>query len=286
MEYQDFYERLGLDRNATPEEIKRAYRKLARRYHPDVSDEADAEARFKDVQEAYDVLGDEEKRRAYDELGNSWQQGQPFEPPPDWQDAFTAADGQRFSDIFDELFGGGRGSSFRNTQHVNLALTLEEAMRGGRFTVHIRKMNADKSGRMRVTETPLEINVPAGVTDGDQLHARTGDGIDVGIGIRLVPHPRFRVQGHDLYTDVHVPAWDAALGGTVNVKTVDGSVNLKIPAGSKSGQKLRVKGKGLKGRRHGDLYAHLQVTAAAPKNDAQRAAWQALRDSYAMREKA
>lgn len=283
MEYKDYYQTLGVERNATTDEIKRAYRRLARKYHPDLNREPDAEDRFKEVQEAYEVLGNPEKRAAYDQLGRR-RPGEDFEPPPDWSESFHFHDTGHagFSRFFEDLFGGGGGfGSFHQQQETSLALTLEEAVRGSRQTLRYQSIEPGPGGRLQQREHTVDVNIPPGVTDGEQLHVQSEKGVDLLVTIRLAPHPRFRVDGYDLYEDIDVAPWDAALGGTIHVPTLDGKVNMKIPAGTVNGQKLRLRGKGINGRRKGNLYAVVRITAPEPQNDEQRRAYRELASAFA-----
>jgi curved DNA-binding protein len=276
MEYKDYYKLLGVSRGASQDEIKKAYRKLARKYHPDVSKEPNAEERFKEVNEAYEVLGDVEKRRAYDDLGGNWRSGQDFRPPPGWEDIFGGVRGGGraapgfgeeggFSDFFETLFGGGRragggrtGGGFQARgadQAARIEITLEQAAHGGSMSVQLG------SGRK------LQVKIPAGVTEGQRIRLAGQGGPGVGGGpsgdlfleVAIRPHPRFRVEGRDIQLDLPVTPWEAALGATVNVPTLGGRVELKIPPGSQSGRRLRLKGRGMPGQPPGDQYVILQI---------------------------
>ncbi|MBK8453412.1 MAG: DnaJ C-terminal domain-containing protein [Thiofilum sp.] len=294
MEYKDYYKILGVERTASEEDIKKAYRKLARKYHPDVSKEADAEARFKEVGEAYEVLKDSEKRSAYDQLGANWKNGQDFRPPPDWGDFgsragsggyYSSSGGSAdFSDFFETLFGGG---GFRNSggfggfgggnaqatkgddQSIKLAIDLEDSLNGAKKTISLRTGN----------EAPrtLTVNIPQGVKAGQKIRlsgqgaaGRAGNG-DLFLEIEFNPHPLFQVSERDLTLKLPITPWEAALGATVPVPLPQGgSVEMKIPANSKSGKKLRLKGKGLAAKSEtGDLYIVLDI--ALPSADTDRA---------------
>jgi curved DNA-binding protein len=281
MEYKDYYKVMGVARDASQDDIKRAYRRLARKYHPDVSKESDAEARFKEVGEAYEVLSDPEKRAAYDTLGPDWQAGQQFRPPPDWQQHFHRGGGREthgfagtadFSDFFESLFGGGgfhraRGG-FRaagEDLRVNVPLSLEEAFRGTTRELSLRQPDSDGGARSRT----LRVKIPAGVTDGQRIRLPGQGGAGIGGGpagdlyaiVQIEPHPHFRFEGRDIYVDLPVAPWEAALGATVKVPTLGGTVDLKIPRGSGAGQRLRLKGRGLPGQPPGDQFVTLQVIA-------------------------
>jgi curved DNA-binding protein len=291
MEFRDYYQVLGVPRSASADEIKKAYRKLARKYHPDVSKEAKAEERFKQVQEAYEVLKDPEKRKAYDQLGANWREGQTFRPPPDWDSVFRArgAQGRRqpfggedveidegeFSDFFSSLFGGGvgggpftRGGARRSragrAQRAVLEIDLEEAFRGATRTLELQSRQ-------------VKVTIPAGVTEGQQLRL-AGQGETVGSGgragdlyleIRIRPHKLFQLDGRDVTVTLPIAPWEAALGATVTVPTLGGPVEMRIPAGSQSGQKLRLRGRGLPGNPAGDQYALLKIVL--PPADSARA---------------
>lgn len=311
MEYKDYYKILGVERGASQEEIKRAFRKLARKYHPDVSKEKDAEARFKEVNEANEVLGDPEKRRAYDQLGSSWRSGQEFRPPPGWEGrtefrhGFGGAGGgaEEFSDFFESLFGGGgpfagggspfggrRGSAFRmpgEDQQAKLLLTLEEAYQGVTRTLSLQVPEADAQGRVTVRNRKLQVKIPAGATEGRQIRL-AGQGSpgmgggprgDLYLTVEIQPHPFYRTEGKDIHLDLPVAPWEAALGAKVTVPTLGGKVDLGIPAGSQSGRTLRLKGRGLPGRPAGDQYVHLKILT--PPADSER-----LRELYRELERA
>ncbi|MEA2272714.1 MAG: curved DNA-binding protein [Solirubrobacteraceae bacterium] len=291
--FRDYYESLGVPRDADADDIRRAYRKLARKYHPDVNKEPDAEDRFKEVSEAYEVLRDPEKRKRYDRFGADWKAGQDvsdaegFRPggrPGGGPSGFSGGfgdgfgdvrvefgDGADFSDFFEGMFGGrGRGrrtsgfdgfSTRGADAEATLELSLEEAAKGGKRRISL----AD--GR------DYEVTIPAGVRDGQRIRlageggkgAGSGPSGDLYFRVRLKPHPRFRVQGRDLYTDLPVTPWEAALGATVEVPTLDGKPKVKVPPGSSSGRKLRLKGQGMPGPKgeRGDLYATVRI--AVPK---------------------
>ena len=295
MKYKDYYKILGVERGAGDEEIKKAYRKLARKYHPDVSKEANAKEKFQEVSEAYETLRDKEKRAAYDSLGSGFRQGQDFRPPPDWFDRFGG--GGRAEDLhgvdLGELFesmgifgraqrrggsaGFGRRSAFPGEDYeVAVRLTLDEAYRGTERTVQL-------DGR------PFTARIPPGATDGQRLRLRGkgGPGMnggppgDVYLQIVLDPHPLFRASGHDLDIDVPLAPWEAALGAAVEVPTLDGRITMKVPPGSRGGQKLRLGGKGLPkpGGGAGDLYAVLSIAVPATLTEAERKLFEELRNT-------
>ncbi|MBN7770928.1 DnaJ domain-containing protein [Marinobacter daepoensis] len=286
MEFKDYYAVLGVSEAAPPEDIKKAYRKLARKYHPDVSKEADASDRFKDVGEAYEVLKDPEKRAEYDQLRKYGAQADgSFQPPPGWQSAsgfggggYTEADARQFSDFFEQMFGGGPrrgfGGGFHQDMrrrgedvHARLALFLEEAFNGCEkqlsFTVH----EPDPQGRLVPRQKTLKVKIPAGMREGQHIRLKGqgapglggGENGDLFIEVELAPHPHFSIEGRDVLVTVPVAPWEAALGATVTVPTVGGKVNVKVPKGTSSGRKLRLKGKGFPGKHPGDQIVVLQV---------------------------
>lgn len=279
MEYKDYYKILEISRQATAEDIKKSYRRLARKYHPDVSKEKNSEEQFKLVQEAYEVLKDSEKRAAYDQLGNNWQQGQSFRPPPGWnfrqggggghtQDFSEGFGGADFSDFFSSLFGGGGFSSAQGggaranpfshqraqpqDQKMLLSISLEEAFEGGQKTIQYRTDQGVQA---------LKIKIPKGILPEQELRlsGKGGQGGDLYLVIDIQPHAFFRLEKQDVYLDLPVTPWEAALGATIAVPTLAGKVELKIPAGIKSGQKLRLKNRGMPGKNQGDQYVVIQI---------------------------
>lgn len=299
MEYRDYYKILGLKRDATQEEIKRTYRKLARKYHPDVSKEKDAEAKFKEVQEANSVLSDPEKRAAYDQLGQR-RPGEQFRPPPDWGRNFefrTGSGGEEadFSDFFANLFGGGSpfgraggqrsggapfgGRGFAPAEgrdhHARIDLPLEEAYRGGTRTLQLQRPQVTSDGRVETRNHELRVNIPAGVTHGQQIRlAGQGEPSPDGRGrpgdlyleVNIPPHPQYQLDGRDVTLTLPVAPWEAALGATVQVPTLGGPVDLRIPPGARAGQRMRLKGRGLPGKHPGDQYVNLKIVLP-PAND-------------------
>lgn len=286
MEYKDYYKILGVERGADAAAIKSAYRRLARKYHPDVNQAADAEDKFKDVQEAYEVLKDDEKRAAYDELGANWQAGQNFRPPPGWhQHAHfqQAGDGAGFSDFFRNLFGeagfhfdDGFGTDFggprqqRAPQTASLRISLEEAFAGGSKTIKL-----DPGSKQ------LKVTIPKGVKDGQQIRlAGQAHGADLYLRLEIEPHSRFRLDGKDIHLDLPLTPWEAALGGKVQVPTLGGTIELKIPPGAKTGQKMRLRGRGMPGSPAGDQLLHLQIQTPPATSDAQRALYEQMAQSF------
>ncbi|OZG75165.1 cytochrome C biogenesis protein [Hahella sp. CCB-MM4] len=296
MEYKDYYKILGVKESASAEEIKKSYRKLARKYHPDVSKETDAETRFKELGEAYEVLKDPEKRAEYDQLRKmgAFSRDGNFQPPPGWESAshfssggFTDADPQHFSDFFEAIFGhsgtahrryshGGRQYGFQmrgDDIHHKLPLFLEEAYSGGSKQITVNIPEVDERGMISHKRKTLNVKIPAGMTSGQHIRLR-GQGApgiggaengDLFLEIELAPHPVFSVQGSDILISLPITPWEAALGAQVVVPTLSGKVNLKIPKGAVQGQKLRLKGKGLKGTAQGDQIVILQI-AVPPKH--------------------
>jgi len=295
MEFRDYYKILGVERSASADQIKIAYRRLARKYHPDVSKEPDAEARFKEMQEAYEVLRDPEKRAAYDQLGSEWKSGQSFHPPPDWGSGFefsgrpaggragrrqagaTAGAGthpeEDFSDFFSSLFGGGSpfagatGRGGGRDHHARIDITLEEAYRGTSRTLELRRPEVKPDGSVELRSHTVRVTVPAGVTEGQlirlagQGESATGGGSagDLYLEVHIHPHRSFTLENRDVTLTFPVAPWEAALGASVTVPTLGGPVEMRIPAGAQSGQKLRLRGRGLPGQAPGDQYVQLKV---------------------------
>jgi len=302
MQYKDYYKILGVTRDASADAIKKAYRLLARKYHPDVSKEADAEEKFKEVAEAYEVLKDPEKRSAYDQLG-TWQPGQDFRPPPDWQRHahgfhFQTGDtgaGFDFSDFFSELFGGAAAGGRRDQGFVargqdveaTVELTLQQALHGTETSFQLAVPETDASGHFRRVARQVKARIPRGVSDGQTMRVpgKGGRGFggapdgDLYLKIRFRPHPLLRPVEHDLYIEVPVAPWEAALGATVDIPTLEGHARLRIPAGGRAGQKLRLSGKGLPkpgGHGFGDLFAVLQVVVPGTLTDQEKALFEEL----------
>jgi curved DNA-binding protein len=298
MKYKDYYAMLGVPRDAKAEDIKRAYRRLARKYHPDVSKERNAEERIKEINEAYEVLKDAQKRHAYDQLGADWQAGQDFTPPPGWEHrAWSFGRGgfseAQFSDFFDALFGGlgveadvraSRAHGRRgfdvtgDDEHASIAVTLEEAYHGSHRMIDVRIPAHDEHGRLSTRIRSLRVNIPRGVTAGKQIRltGQGGRGLgaappgDLYLTIQLLPHPVYRAEGRDIHMRLPVAPWEAALGAAVTVPTLGGKVELKVPAGSQTGRRLRLRGRGLPGTPPGDQYVELQIVVPVPQSPAQR----------------
>jgi len=299
MEYKDYYKILGVARDASQDDIKRAYRKLARKYHPDVNKDPEAELRFKEIGEAYEVLKDKEKRAAYDQFGSNWKAGQDFKPPPGWE--FREFTGSRrssgaaphgFSDFFETLFGGGRTRSspdpfsFFDERFVDrgrdirakLTITLEESYRGSRKTITLNR-NVVRGGGLQGESTSLQVTIPQGILEGQQIRLEgqgdvaTENGIrgDLFLEIVFAPHPLFTVNQRDVTMTLPVAPWEAALGAVLKVPTLGGPVDLKLPAGSQTGRKLRLKGRGISSRdQTGDQYVIIEVHIPKAETPRQR----------------
>lgn len=285
-EYKDYYKIMGVPRDVSQDELKRVYRRLARKYHPDVSKEKDAEARFKEVQEAYEVLKDPQKRAAYDQLGSNWRQGQEFRPPPDWGKNFEFStvfgDEGGFSDFFSSLFGnaaragrtrgaGARGFSMAGDDQVaTIEIDLEDSFRGGSQTIEIKASPRGPARKLKVT-------IPQGIVEGQRIRlaGQGSPGIgggppgDLYLEVRFRKHRLFQVDGRDVTLTLPVAPWEATLGATVPTPTLGGPVDLRIPANAKSGQRLRLKGRGLPGPTPGDQYVVLKIVL--PPADSPRA---------------
>lgn len=285
MQFRDYYETLGVPREATAEEIKKAFRKQARKYHPDISKEADAEARMKEVNEAYTVLSDPEKRAAYDQLGRNYQSGQDFRPPPDWDAGFEfsgrgfSSEGADFSDFFSELFGrmgngrrgfgagGGHHRARGEDHHAKIVLDIEDSLHGASRQITLRVPKIDAQGRTLLENRTLNVRIPKGVREGQVIRLAGqgtpgfGGGLagDLLLEVHFRPHDRLRVEGRNLHLELPVAPWEAALGAIVPVELPAGSLQVRIPAGAQSGRQLRVRGKGLPGNPPGDLLLDIQV---------------------------
>jgi curved DNA-binding protein len=296
VDFKDYYKIMGVKRDATQDEIKRSYRKLARKYHPDVSKHTDAETRFKEIGEAYEVLKDPEKRAAYDQLGANWKAGQDFRPPPDWDAGFefsgggyTRPDSPDYSDFFESLFGHGFGSAPRaggqggfhargEDHHAKVLIDLEEAYHGAAKTIVLHSPELDAAGHVTTREHSLNVKIPKGIRQGQKIRL-SGQGApgfgggatgDLYLEIEFNQHKLYRVEGRDLYLDLPVAPWEAALGATIKTPTPAGPVDLKIPAGSSSERKLRLKGRGIPGNPPGDIYVIPQITLPSADSDQAR----------------
>ncbi len=319
VEFKDYYQTLGVERGASQEEIQKAYRKLARKYHPDVSKEENAEDRFKEISEAYEVLKDSEKRQKYDQFGSAWKQArQTGRTPPGFEgfrfdfggpgggpsggfrfegdpSAFSGMGGSGFSDFFEALFGGQRGARGpagrggfggagrgigRGADHeASIALALEEAARGGKREIGLSDPATGGTKN-------LAVNIPPGVKPGSKIRLQGqgspgpggGPAGDLYLKVEVLPHPELRLDGHDLHATVPVTPWDAALGGRAEVPTLDGPLTIKVPAGSSSGRRIRLKGKGFPRRKGeaGDLFAELRILVPESLSDEERELFEKL----------
>jgi len=307
MEFKDYYKILGVPRNAAQDEIKRAYRRLARKYHPDVSKEADAEVHFKEVGEAYEVLKDPEKRAAYDQFGEQWKAGQEFKPPPNWDAGFEFkgggfTDATDFSDFFETLFGrtvqGGRRSGGLRAKgedhHAKIAISLDDAFQGATRMITLKIPGLDTDGRVVIQTHSINVKIPKGVAEGQRIRL-TGQGLpglgggprgDLFLEVAFQHHPWFHAQQRDIYLELPVTPWEAALGETVTVPTLGGKVELKIPPGSQSGNQLRLKGRGLPGKPPGDQYVVLRVVTPKADTPAARALYQKMAELIPMNPRA
>lgn len=302
MEFKDYYKILGLARDAAQDDVKRAYRRLARKYHPDVSKEPDAEERFKELSEAYEALKDPEKRAAYDSLlaGGRWQEGQEFRPPPDWGSGFEfrggfddAAAAAQFSDFFASLFGGaarrprGRAGMHGEDHHARIEVGVEEAYRGAARTITLQVPQSDEQGRVTLHPHRLNVKIPAGVIEGQRIRLAGQGGPGLGSGaagdlyleVAFGTHPFYQVDGRDIYVNLPVTPWEAALGAKVKTPTLGGAVDLSIPAGTQSGQRLRLKGRGLPGKPPGDQYVVIQIHVAPARDEEQRRLYRQLAEA-------
>jgi curved DNA-binding protein len=316
MEFKDYYTIMGVPREATPDDIKRAYRKLSRKYHPDVSKEKNAEARFKELGEAYEVLKDPEKRAAYDQLGANWKEGQDFRPPPGWNAGaehagrgapwqFDTGDAGDHSDFFDTLFrqgfgsAGGRrasqGSGRRTTfsapgedRHAKIQIDLEDSYAGATRTLSLRVPEMSDQGHVIPREHQITFTVPKGIRAGQHIRLAgqgapgVGEGAagDLYLEVEFRPHPLYRVDKHDVYLDLPIAPWEAALGAEIEAPTPTGRVEVKVPAGSATGKKLRLKGRGLPGVTPGDFYFVLQILVPAADTDSAKAFYESMAKQF------
>ncbi len=316
VKYKDYYEILGVDRNASQEEIQRAYRKLARKYHPDINKEAGAEDKFKEINEAYEALKDPEKRKKYDQLGSDWEAGQDFRPPPGWDVHFDFRGGPRtrrqtwstsgmgdFSDFFESLFGGRGGfqrgfygpeqeGAFTSAQRgadeeATLRLSLEEAYSGGKKSISLQYQTPSPGGAPSSQEKRFEVNIPPGILPGQKIRlagqgapGSGGDRGDLYLRVEIEPHPRYRLEGRNLVADLSVTPWEAALGASVDMSFISGRLTLKVPAAAQSGQKLRLKNKGMPNRvgQPGDLYAVIQIKVPKKLSEKEKSLFEELKE--------
>ena len=287
VQYKDYYKILGVSRDAKPDDIRKAYRKLAKQYHPDVSKEKDAEEKYKEINEAYEVLKDPEKRQKYDTLGMNWQSGQDFTPPPGWQHVEFGGDMGGFSDFFQTIFGGGgqnfggfqdifsNASKYRQPMHrdseVSVTLSLEDVVKGGLHNFVLSGSNGKRN---------IKVNLPKGMTEGSQikLPGKSDTGGDIYVNIHIEPHKIFEISGYDLTRELKISVFDAVLGKDMSVGTLSGEVMIKMPPGIQDGQKLRIRGKGMPKRdgTNGDLYVRVKVEIPRHLTQKQKDLWQEL----------
>ena len=318
MEFRDYYKVLGVERTASADAIRKAYRRLAHKYHPDVSKEANAEARFKEMQEAYEVLKDPEKRAAYDQLGSQWKAGEQFRPPPDWGSGFEfSGDGraragrsrgrgagprgfgageggglgeQDFSEFFSSLFGGGspfaaEGRRPGRDHHARIEIDLEEAFRGTTRMLELKRPELKPDGTLELRNHTVRVTIPPGVTTGQLIRlagqgepaSGRGSAGDLYLETHIRPHRLFQVDGRDVTLTLPVAPWEAALGASVTVPTLGGPVEVQIPPGSQSGQKLRLRGRGLPGKPAGDQFVQLKVVLPPGTSPEAKALYEEMR---------
>ncbi len=325
VEYKDYYKLLGVSKTSSKEEISKAFKKLARKYHPDLNpNDPDAEKKFKEINEAHDVLKDPEKRKLYDSLGPNWKEGQNFQPPPGFENMhFGGGGGQGFgeagfSDFFETIFGGGFGGGFsgqgaRFTRQgpgggfsggpfgggagmsrkgrdaeVEIELGLEEAYHGGKKSISLQEQVPTPGGMPQVRTKTLEVNIPKGIKDGSKIRLSGqgnpgmggGPAGDLYLKIRIAGHPNYKVDGTTITYDLPLAPWEAVLGAKIRVPTLDGAVEMNLPAGISSGQKMRIKGKGLgSGAKQGDQM--VQVVIKSPKNisDTEKELWEKIAET-------
>lgn len=294
MDYKDYYKALGLARDASDADIKKAFRKLARKYHPDINAGAEAEEKFKEVNEAYEVLKDPERRAAYDQLGKEPPQGQGrYQPPPGWDSGFSFSQGgpqddTGFSDFFETLFrgggvGGGGGPAGGRPprqgadSHARIEIAIEDAYRGAERRLSLRAPVLGPGGSVTIQDRTISVRVPKGIAEGQHIRLAgqgapgTGGAGDLFLEVSFAPHPVYHPDGRDLYLDLPIAPWEAALGGQVVMPTPGGKVDLRIPANARTGQKLRLKGKGLPGNPAGDIFATLKIVNPKVETEEARA---------------
>ncbi|TLZ36872.1 MAG: J domain-containing protein [Gammaproteobacteria bacterium] len=318
MEFRDYYKVLGVERTASADAIRKAYRRLAHKYHPDVSKEPNAEARFKEMQEAYEVLKDPEKRAAYDQLGSQWKAGEQFRPPPDWGSGFEfSGDGraragrsrgrgagprgfgagedgglgeQDFSEFFSSLFGGGspfaaEGRRPGRDHHARIEIDLEEAFRGTTRMLELKRPELKRDGTLELRNHTVRVTIPPGVTAGQLIRlagqgepaSGRGSAGDLYLETHIRPHRLFQLDGRDVTLTLPVAPWEAALGASVTVPTLGGPVEVQIPPGSQSGQKLRLRGRGLPGKPAGDQFVQLKVVLPPGTSPEAKALYEEMR---------
>lgn len=309
MEFKDYYTTLEIDRNATQDEVKRAYRKLARKFHPDVNKNAEAEHRFKEIGEAYEVLQDVEKRAAYDKFGKDWQAGQDFKPPPDWDNGFefngggyTETDASQFSDFFESLFGAQHGTGRRDPftrqhaqypgkgqdLHAKILISLEDSFHGRKQSLTLQRPIVNESGHVTTRPHALQVSIPRGIMEGQQIRlaGQGADGVgggnngDLFLEVAFAAHPYFTPDKHDIMLTLPISPWEAALGATIKVPTLGGTVDLKIPPNSQTGKKMRLKGRGLSSTKAtGDQYITLAIMTPKPVTEKDKELYRNMKQS-------
>ena len=313
MEYKDYYKVLGVEKTATQDEIKSAYRKLARKFHPDLNKEEGAEDKFKELGEANDVLMDPEKRAAYDQLGCGYQPGQNFNPPPDWNAGFEysggysgtgrANDGAAYSDFFEQIFGQAEQAQRAQRaqfhakgqdHHARILIDLEDAFKGAKRAISLKVPKVTDDGHVVTEQRTLNVNIPKGVRAGQHIRLKgqgtpgqgKGEAGDLYLEIEFKPHPYYRSEGQDLYLDLPVAPWEAALGGKVKAPTPKGAVDVTIPANSSGGKNMRLKGRGMPGKTPGDLYIVLQIALPPATSDEAKELYEKMAEELAFNPRA
>ncbi len=314
MDFKDYYQVLGVDRKAGDDDIKKAFRRLARKHHPDLNKAPEAAARMQELNEAHEVLRDPEKRAAYDRVGQGARAGQPFQPPPGWDGGFEFSgapggfeDAGAHSDFFEALFGaarrgGGARSHSRRGQdhHAKIVVPLEDSFHGATRELTLHSPEMDAQGHVALRERTLQVVIPKGIRAGQQIRlagqgspgidggSSSSDGVshgDLYLEVEFAPHPRWRVDGRDLYTTLPVAPWEAALGASVPVPTLDGTVEMNVPSGSQSGRRLRLRGRGIPAAQAtgmaGDAYVVLDVVLPAADSDRARALYRQMANELA-----
>lgn len=315
MEYKDYYEILGVDKKSSKEEIAKAYKKLAKKYHPDLNpNDPTAEDKFKEVTEAYEVLKDEEKRKLYDSLGSNWQHGQHFQPPPGYENVHFEFRGDRggtgfdFSDFFENIFGGGFDRTAQGFQRTSrgfqrdpfsgagfsrkgqdaeaaLELTLEEAYKGGSKSLSLQEQVFGPDGRPMLQHKTLSVNIPAGIKDGNKIRLSgqgspglgSGQSGDLYLKVKILPHPLFKLDGNNIIYDLPLTPWEAALGTSVRVPTLEGEIDMTIPQGVSSGRKMRIRGKGMgRGAAKGDQLVRIMIKVPDKLTNQEKELWEQL----------
>ena len=305
--YKDYYKIMSVDKTASQYEIKKSYRKLARKFHPDVSKEKDAESRFKEINEAYEVLRDKEKRTAYDQLGSNWKDGQPgFTPPPNWQEQFHQGNGDfnagghgDFSDLFESLFGGGNSGNQHSSRgrqpnqrqgqgqnsHAKIMIDLQDTYTGATRSFTLRDQVINKHRQAKAKERTLKVKIPKGIKQGQKIRLQKQGEVDLGgvergdlyIEVRFNPNPLYVVEGADITTELAISPWQAALGDKVKVPTPSGNIDLRLPKLVSSGCKIRLKGRGLPGKVVGDFFVKLKIVLPKSLSAKEKALYQSLK---------